>query len=531
MTAVFSNTPAVSKRWILALISLPIFIGALDLTVVSAVLPQVIFDLEIPIQTGLDEAAWIVTGYLLAYSVAMTFMGRLSDLYGRRRIFLLALAIFAFGSYLVAVADGWPTQLMLRAYYLLASGRPDPARVGLLALIGARMIQAFGGGAMVPVGMALVGDIYPAGERSRPLGFIAAVDTAGWVVGHLYGGIIVRTFNWRLIFWLNLPACLIAFLLIVFALRGLPFPRVRGRMDWLGAALIAASLTFINLGLGSPEAGGALTSAGDTAAVDLAQLGAGAMLLFIFIGWQARSRSPLIPLGLFRRPNFTPAAGANFLIGFSLFIAIANVPLFINTLMVNNLEQGAWESGWMLSALTVPMALTAVPGGWWTARRGYRWPGVAGILLALAGFGLMSTWRATTTYGEMVPHLVLTGIGFGLTLAPIATAAVDAAPDTDRGIASGLVIILRLVGLRIGVSSITTFGLHRTGVLYEQMLSPSMTLAETVQAVVRAAEIVIDESFLIAGAVCAAALIPTALLARAPANGLKGGHDDGRAGF
>jgi MFS family permease len=530
MTAPSSKPPAVSRRWIMALISLPIFIGALDLTVVSAVLPQVIYDLEIPIQTGLDEAAWIVTGYLLAYSVAMTFMGRLSDLYGRRRIFLLALAIFAFGSYLVAVADGWPTRIMLRAYYMLASGRPDPARVALLALIGARMIQAFGGGAMVPVGMALVGDIYPAGGRSRPLGFIAAIDTAGWVVGHLYGGIVVRAFDWRLIFWLNLPACLIAFLLIVLALRGLPLPRARGRMDWLGAALIAASLTFINLGLGSPETGGALASTGDNASVNLSQLGIGILLLFTFIGWQARARSPLLPLSLFRRPNFTRAAGANTLIGFSLFIAIANVPLFINTLIVNNLEQGAWESGWMLSALTVPMALAAVPGGWWTARRGYRWPGVAGLLLAVAGFGLMSTWRAATGYGEMIPHLVLTGIGFGLTLAPIATAAVDAAPDTERGIASGLVIILRLVGMTIGVSSITTFGLHRTGVLYERMLSTSMTIAETLQAVVRAAEIVIDESFLIAGAFCAAALIPTALLSRSTGSRVKGGHDNGRTG-
>lgn len=143
----------------------------------------------------------------------------------------------------------------------------------------------------------------------------------------------------------------------------------------------------------------------------------------------------------------------------------------------------------------------------------------------------MSTWRATTGYGEMIPHLVLTGIGFGLTLAPIATAAVDAAPDTDRGIASGLVIILRLVGMTIGVSSITTFGLHRTGVLYEQMLSPSMTITEMVQAVMRAAEIVIDESFWIAGAVCAAALIPTVFLARSQAHKRQGGQGNGRTGF
>lgn len=529
MSSASISSPVASRRWILALISLPIFIGALDLTVVSAVLPQVIFDLEIPIQTGLDEAAWVVTGYLLAYSVAMTFMGRLSDVYGRRRVFLIALGVFAFGSYFVAVADGWPARLVMRIVHLAASGRPDPSQIALLSLIGARMIQAFGGGAMVPVGMALVGDIYPAGERARPLGLIAAVDTAGWVVGHLYGGIVVRAFNWRLIFWLNLPLCLLAFLLIVIALRGLPRAGRRGRMDWSGALLIAASLTLVNLGVGSPEAGGgSLTAAGDPAAVDVPLLLGGGILLFLFLAWQARSPSPLIPLGLFRKPNFSPAALANFLIGFSLFIAIANVPLFINTLIAANLEQGAWESGWVLSALTVPMALMALPGGWWTARRGYRLPGAAGVLLALLGFGLMATWKASTGYGAMVPHLMLTGIGFGLTLAPIATAAVDAAPETDRGIASGLVIILRLVGMTIGVSTITTFGLHRTSVLYGRMLAPSMTMAEAVQAVIRAAEIVIDESFLIAGAVCALGLIPIALLTRPDGQNLHGGHDNGR---
>jgi len=232
---------------IVGIISIPIFVGALDLTVVSAVLPQVIYDLEIPYQTGLDDAAWIVTGYLLAYSVAMTFMGRLSDLYGRRRVYLLALVIFAIGSYLVAVAEAWPTRVALRSYYLLFTGRPDPARVTLLMLIIARMIQAFGGGAMVPVGMALVGDLYPAGERAKPLGIIAAVDTAGWAVGHYYGGIVTYHLDWRTIFWLNLPICALAFIFIYLVLRRLPQKPFVQRMDWLGATLITLALMALKL--------------------------------------------------------------------------------------------------------------------------------------------------------------------------------------------------------------------------------------------------------------------------------------------
>jgi MFS family permease len=218
----------------------------------------VIYDLEITLQTGLDEAAWLVSGYLLAYTVALTFMGRLSDLYGRRRIFLLALVVFALGSYLVAVGEGWPTQWVLRVYYIF-KGRPDPTHIALLVLIIARMIQAFGGGAMVPVGMALAGDLYPVAQRAKAIGVIAAVDTAGWVVGHLYGGIVVRYFDWHIIFWLNLPVCLLAFVLIALALRGAQrAPSFdQGKMDWLGAVLISLGLAALNLGLGSNlESGG-----------------------------------------------------------------------------------------------------------------------------------------------------------------------------------------------------------------------------------------------------------------------------------
>jgi len=120
--------------------------------VVSAVLPHVIVDLEIPIQTGLDDAAWMVTGYLLAYSVSMTFMGRLSDLYGRRRVYLIALGIFAFGSYLVAVAHTWPTQWVPRISYMFVSGRLDVSYITLYVLLTARIIQAFGAGTRLSIG-------------------------------------------------------------------------------------------------------------------------------------------------------------------------------------------------------------------------------------------------------------------------------------------------------------------------------------------------------------------------------------------
>jgi MFS family permease len=497
---------------ILALISIPIFIGALDLTVVSAVLPHVIYDLEIPIQSGLDDAAWIVTGYLLAYSVAMTFMGRLSDIYGRFRIYLIALAIFAVGSYLVAVADTWPTRLLLRGYYLVADGRPDTSLFALRAIIGARMVQAFGGGAMVPVGMALVGDLYPAGQRARPLGMIAAVDTAGWVVGHLYGGIVVRFFDWRMIFWLNLPICILAFILISRAARSVGDRRRPGRMDWLGMLLISGSLVALNAGLGTNvEAGGGSQAlppyAGPLVVIAI-------VLLALFIVRELQFSDPLVPLSLFKRPNFSAASAANFLTGFSLFVAIANVPLFINTVAAETLEQGAWDSGWMLSALTLPMAFAAVPGGYLAARRGYRLPSILGLLGSVVGLLMMTTWSINTTYLQMIPHLVIAGIGFGILIAPIAAAVVDAAPETHRGTASALVIIFRLIGMTIGVSSLTTYGVHRMKVLGAARLPDSADLVEIAQIGMQVAADVIGETFIAAALVSALAILPVLFLRR-----------------
>jgi len=466
-----------SPGLIIALISIPIFIGAVDLTVVSAVLPHVIFEFEVPLNTGLDEASWLVTGYLLAYSIAMTFMG-----------------------------------VLLRAYYALGcGGRPAFSDAALNTLIAARMIQAFGAGGMVPVGMAVVGDLYPPGKRARMLGLIAAVDTAGWVVGHLYGGIITRYLSWRMIFWLNLPLCAAAFMLIAWLLHGLEHEPRSKEMDWCGVGLIAVSLALFNIAISA--GGDASTSLSFDAGRQWPSYTAPSLLAALvsfglFLWRQRHTQHPLIELHLFRRPNFAAAGLANFLLGFSLFIAIANVPLFINTLIATNLEQGAWDSGWMLSALTVPMALAAIPGGWLTDARGYRLSALIGLGLAIPGFLLMSTWDHGTPYGTMVPQLAAAGIGFGFAMTPITTAVIDTTPAEQRGMASGLVLILRLVGMTLGISSITTYDLQRSQSLSSRLLENGMDIAEINQVATRVAEQVIGETFLIAAGLCLMMLIP-----------------------
>jgi MFS family permease len=444
-------------------------------------------------------------------------MGRLSDIQGRRKVYLAALVIFGIGSYLAAVAHTWPTRLILRGYYLVASGRPDLSFLSLYVLIGARMIQAFGAGTMVPVGMAMVGDLYPIGKRARPLGVIAAVDTAGWVVGHLYGGIIVRFWSWQTIFWLNLPVCLVAWFLIRFLLEEGWAVRDRSKMDWLGAGLIAISLSILNIALGSGAEGSRTASLEEYSHLPpsvLPAISLSLLFLILFIWRQSRVENPLIELSLFKKRNYAPATLTNFLIGMALFIAIANVPLFINSLIATTPEQGAWESGWMLSGLTVPMALAAVPGGRISDRRGYRTPSLVGLGMAGVGFALMTGWKQDVSYLTMGVHLAFTGIGLGLTMAPIAAAVINASPAEHRGTSSALVIIFRLVGMTIGVSSITSFGLRRSQFWSNQLLSDAPDLAEIGRVGVEVAERVISETFLIAGLITALAFLPALLLRR-----------------
>src|SRR5215472_3809628 len=181
--------------------SAAVFLTALDQTVVVTALPQIIVDLQIPL-TQLDRAAWIISGYLLGYVVAMPLMGRVSDMYGRRRVFIICLCIFALGSLFCALAPILGDNVPL---YFLQDIGIDVSAPGLIWLVAARFVQAAGGGAVVPVAMAVAGDFYGEKRRGLALGLIGMVTEAGGVLGPLYGAIIVQFWGWQAIFFLNLP--------------------------------------------------------------------------------------------------------------------------------------------------------------------------------------------------------------------------------------------------------------------------------------------------------------------------------------
>ena len=289
--------------WILTLVCLPIFIGALDLTIFSAVLPPILPDLQIPYQTGLDDAAWMVSGYLLSYTVSMTFMGHASDIWGRRRVIILCLTIFIIDSILVAIAPGPPAEVIHRIVRNLTSSRPDRAFTSLYVLIFGRVVQAFGAGGLVSISMGLAGDIYPLASRAAAIGVIDSVDMAGWALGHLYGGVVLQYFAWPILFWLNVQLDVIALILKVTAMRSSTQSFEEIRFDWTGAGLLSLSLLGLNLALNTgadPNAGLTLSKTQNSSAFSVPLLAFLGLSLGAFVVLETRSHNPLLDLSAYR---------------------------------------------------------------------------------------------------------------------------------------------------------------------------------------------------------------------------------------
>ena len=524
---------AVGKPWLVLALALgPVFIGALDLTVVSAVLPAVLVDLRIELQSGLDDASWVVSGYLLAYALGVAFGGRLSDVFGRGRVLVVALALFFVGSWWVAVSGELPAQ-WVTALRRLMDAPPDHSLAALSALSAGRVVQGVAAGALVPAAMALAGDLFPPGRRALPLGVVAAVDTAGWVLGHLYGGLMVQRFPWQAIFWVNLPLTALALAAVWLALRRVEQRLAPGGVDIAGAAWLALALVALDAGLTAnetPETVGLLPSA-RAPAYALPLVIAGLACGAFFLWRERRVTAPLLRTGLRAQRGARTAAATNLLLGFCLMVGLVSVPLLINATGARSSQEGALASGYLLACFTIPLALAALAGGVLAARANPRAIVALGLVVASAGFVLVSgasvdtarravEWIAgeagAAPVAALLAGLVLAGVGLGLTIAPLASVVLDAAGELERGRAAALLLVLRLVGMMTAVSTMTTYGLRRVSALGEDAYR-AVPLEDTERVVATTRDLVArvtSEMALIAASVCLLAL-PLALLAGA----------------
>ncbi len=468
--------------------------AALDQTVVVTVLPSVMLDLKIPV-TDLDRVSWIITAYLLGYTVAMPLIGRLGDVYGYIRVYQASLIVFCIGTSLVAVSHSFEF------------------------IIGARVIQAIGGGATVPLGMALAVSLSPPEKRALALGVVGGAAEVGSMLGPAYGGVISEVSGWRWIFWLNVPQSALVFA----ALMRLPARRATGaRVDYLGGALLIAALVLLSLALSRSS----LFTLDSPIPFILAAAGLG--LVGALAAVERRVWQPLLALVFLRSRVFILSSITQALVGVSLILAMVAVPLTADTVMQKDPFTGAM---WLLR-MTGVIPLASVVGGWLLPWAGGRTLTTVGLLMASAGLFLCSQWEVGVGDPELTLQLLLAGSGFGLVIAPILHRALQAVGDDYRATAAALVAVARMMGMTLGLAAMSAWGVEHFQVLTSGLELPLPQADESAESLnarveqytseVNAAGLSVFRAFFRAAAIIALVAIPFSL----PPFSLPGARDE-----
>ncbi len=498
------------ERLLLALAAVAVAFAAADTYVVVLALPDMMLTVGLSVDQ-LQQAAPIVSGFLLGYVAMLPLIGRIADLRGRIPVLVASLIVFAFGSLITALAFDLPS------------------------VVAGRFFQGMGGGGLVPATLALVADLYPTERRAVPLGVVSAVQEIGSVLGPLYGAVVLALADWETIFWINLAVGLVlaaaisrsagerrlrtqradrlgwgllgvALGVLVLMLAepewlitdvtlGLPFVPLAGDTRWLAPLSlvgIALTLAFIARCLRHPHpvvdlrSWAATLSDADPLGATLLGLslgavivafasadpaiqvfspigewliGAAALLALAFVWHVRRSPHPLVPA---RAVATRPAWGSlavSFFVGAALIAALVDIPVFAR---LTEYPDSQLMAALVLVRLLAALPVGAVIGGYLTRTLPAGVVSAAGMLMAAAGFAWMSTWGDASLGSPLatVP-LVLTGFGFGLALAPVNAALLASTPHDVHGVASALVVVARMCGMLIGISALTTIGMRR----------------------------------------------------------------------
>ncbi len=478
---------------LLGLAGAGLFVAALDAYVVVTLLPAMSGDVGITIE-NFEQATPIVTGFLAGYVVAMPLLGAYSDARGRIPVYVVCLAAFALGSVVTATSGLW-------------------SFAQLPWLVAGRFLQGLGGGGLVPLSLALAADLYRDRSRAIALGSVAGLQEAGSVLGPIYGATVTATAaglgGWRFVFWLNIPLSLLCGAGLLAAGRrqeaGAP---ATSAIDWLSALLLGLGLGALVFALypDDPEhrAVNALFVPGGAVAV---------VLLGAYAWRQVRRLEPLIPRDLLRSPAFLGATAANVLIGAALIVTLVDVPIVGR--LVFNLE--ALDSGLLLTQFLIGVPVGAVAGGLIASRIGNRITAIAGMAVSGAAFLQMSSWTANELDLHAGPlrqadlGLAVCGLGFGLVIAPLTAGVLALTRGQSHGLATSLVVLARTMGMLVGLSTLTAFGLYRFHQILGTPVLNDTDLRERVKHLERlvAAAFLQEyrEIFVIAAALCAAAIL------------------------
>ncbi|MGC1813214.1 MAG: MFS transporter [Solirubrobacterales bacterium] len=395
------------RWWVLVGTCLGLFILMLDSTVVALALPTI----ERELHASADNVQWVLNGYLLVMSVLVVTAGRLGDIYGRRRVFLIGMAVFGAGSVLAAVAS-------------------DDA-----VLVAARAIQGAGGAAMLSLSLAIVSHAFPVSQQGQALGIWAAVSALALAIGPLVGGVLIDV-DWRLIFWINLPICALGIAITWWAARESRDETSPPKVDYPGLATLTPGLLAIVLALIRAD------NWGWTSGRTLGLLAAGLVLLAAFWAIEHRVASPIVDFGLFRNRPYLGASAAAFALVGAYWAVIFFQPQYLQDV----LDHGPVAAGVLVLPITAPMVFISPFCGPLIARVGPRVLMTAGMVCGAVGLALLTQIDAHSSYGALLPGYLLFGIALGLVYAPMSTAAMLAMPREKAGIAAGVLAMVRVTG-------------------------------------------------------------------------------------
>jgi EmrB/QacA subfamily drug resistance transporter len=402
------------KVEILGAILLALFLGALDQTVVGTALPRIVTDLN-----GNDLYTWVVTIYLLTSTITVPFYGKLSDLYGRKPLLMIGVSLFLIGSALSGLSQTMWQLILFRG------------------------IQGIGAGALFPIALAVIGDMFTPAERGKYQGLFGAVFGLSFLVGPWIGGFLTDTISWHWIFYVNIPLGLVSLYIVWRLLPNFRRLDASRNLDILGAFVFTVGVSLLLVGLTNKQSGEWTDPAvGGLIALSLA-------ILAVFLVIEARAKEPIVPLGLWRIRTYAASLVSTFFVSFGFFGAVIFLPRWFQVVR----GESATASGYMLFPLLIGLIGSSIVSGQIVSRTGrYKLLMLGSIAVMAIGLALMTQLRADTDVRLLFAWMFVTGLGIGPTLAVFTIVVQNAVPFPDLGVATSNLTFFRQIGGSVGLA-------------------------------------------------------------------------------